>query len=61
MTAKRGLGGNSPFWLFNQTGVGVTFWLGAEDDAKGGSNRDGASSREKTHARREVSERSLCP
>ena len=43
MTAKRGLGGNSPFWLLNQTGVGVTFWLGAEDDAKGGNNPDGAA------------------
>ena len=42
MTAKRGLGGNSPFWLLNQTGVGVAFWLASGDDAKGGNSPEGA-------------------
>ncbi len=40
-SAQRGLGGNSPFWLLNQTGVGVSLWLGPEDDVRGGSAPSG--------------------
>ena len=41
VSAKRGLGGNSPFWLLNQTGVGVAIWLAPEDDVKGGNAPNG--------------------
>ena len=44
VSTKRGLGGNSPFWLLNQTGVGVAIWLGPDDDVKGGNASNGGLS-----------------
>ena len=44
-STQRGLGGNSPFWLLNQTGVGVSLWLGPEDDTRGGSAPPGRLAR----------------